>query len=177
MPSLSDVHLRALHFAARAHGDQKTLVGLPYVVHVTSVAMELACALRAEPGRDEDLAITCALLHDVVEDTPTPLAAIEAEFGRAVAAGIDALSKNPALPRDQQMPDSLARILAQPAEIAMVKLADRITNTASAPPQWTPARLSAYRAEATQILDALGHASEHLAGRLRDRIAAYPAVG
>lgn len=177
MPSLSDVHLRALHFAARAHGDQKTLTGLPYVVHLTSVAMEVACALRAEPGHDEELAITCALLHDVVEDTSTPLAAIEAEFGRAVAAGVDALTKNPALARDRQMPDSLERILTQPAEIAMVKLADRITNTASAPPQWSRAQLEAYRAEAGRILDALGHASGHLAGRLSDRIAAHASLG
>ena len=36
-----DEYLRALHFAAAAHGEQKTPVGHPYIVHVTSVAMEL----------------------------------------------------------------------------------------------------------------------------------------
>jgi (p)ppGpp synthase/HD superfamily hydrolase len=173
MRSLPDVHLRALHFAARAHGDQKTLAGLPYVVHLTSVAIEVACALRAEPGRDEALAIECALLHDVVEDTRTPLSAIESDFGAAVARGVAALTKDASLPREQQMADSLRRIRGEPIEIAMVKLADRITNTASTAPGWGPDRAAAYRDEAGEILAALGHASAHLAARLRDRIAAY----
>ena len=51
-----DLYVRTLNFAARTHGDQKT-TGLPYVVHITSVCMELIRALHAEPGRDEDFAI------------------------------------------------------------------------------------------------------------------------
>src|SRR5689334_17531523 len=112
-----DLYLRALHFAARSHGDQKMLGELPYVVHLSTVTMELACALRAETGRDEDLAITCALLHDIVEDTPMKLEKVAAEFGPKVAAGVGALTKNSALPKERQMPDSLERILQQPPEI------------------------------------------------------------
>ena len=56
-----DLYLKALSFAARAHGEQKTPVGLPYIVHVSSVAMEVMAALRSEPGSDEDLALVCAL--------------------------------------------------------------------------------------------------------------------
>jgi (p)ppGpp synthase/HD superfamily hydrolase len=148
MVPLADRYLEALHFAARAHGEQKTLGGLPYVVHLSCVAMELTCALRAEPGRDEPLALMCALLHDVVEDTPTRL-------------------------EQKQMPDSLDRILQQPPEVAMVKLADRITNTASPPLQWTAERVATYRTEAQEIHDALGAASPFLAERLRARIARY----
>jgi (p)ppGpp synthase/HD superfamily hydrolase len=61
-----DRYIDALTFAARAHSEQKTPMGLPYLVHVTSVTMEVMAALRSEPGSDEDLAVTCALLHDVV---------------------------------------------------------------------------------------------------------------
>src|SRR5271169_241645 len=92
-----DQYVKALQFAARAHGDQKTPTGLPYVVHVSSVAMEVIAALQAEPGHDDDLAVVSALLHDVVEDTATKLDEIGAAFGPRVAAGVSALTKDPAL--------------------------------------------------------------------------------
>lgn len=72
-----DVYLRALNFAARAHADQKTPIGLPYVVHLSTVCMELIRAIHSEPGRDGDLAVSCALLHDVLEDTETSREAVE----------------------------------------------------------------------------------------------------
>lgn len=170
----TDLSLRALHFAARAHGEQKTPHGFPYVVHVMTVATELTGALVAEPGRDAALAIPCALLHDVVEDTTTTLAEIEAAFGPAVAAGVSALSKDPSIDKDRRMRDSLDRILRQPAEIAMVKMSDRLANLGPPPPRWTAVKVASYRAEAQEILDALGAASRFLAARLRDRIARYP---
>lgn len=169
-----DAYLRALHFAARAHGEQKTPTGLPYLVHVTSVAMEVIAGLRAESGHDEDLAITCALLHDVVEDTTVPLPEIEAAFGSRVAAGVAALTKDSKLDKPLAMRDSLDRIVAGSAEIALVKLADRITNLAPPPAHWNAAKVAAYRAEAELILDSLGSASDALAARLAQRIASYP---
>jgi (p)ppGpp synthase/HD superfamily hydrolase len=54
-----------------------------------------------------------------------------------------------------------------------VKLADRITNLAPPPAHWDAARISRYREEARQILDALGPAHEPLAQRLSRRIAEY----
>lgn len=169
-----DSFVRTLHWAARAHGDQRTPHGLPYVVHLTSVAMEVAAALRIEPGSDEDLAIACALLHDVLEDTPTPRTELLAAFGPRVASGVDALTKDALLPKAQAMRDSLARIQAQPKEIAMVKLADRITNLAPPPPHWTSDKITAYRAEAVLIADTIGLASNALHARLLARIERYP---
>ena len=169
-----EVYLQALNFAARAHGDQKTPIGLPYVVHLSTVCMELLRALQAEPRREGDFAVSCALLHDVLEDTQTPHAAVEKEFGARIAAGVAALSKNEALAKSERMADSLRRIRQQPPEVAMVKLADRITNLAPPPPHWTPEKIAAYRAEAEQILDALGEASPFLAARFRERLDRYP---
>ena len=167
-----DLYVKALNFAARAHGSQLTPIKLPYVVHVASVCMELIRALEAEPSRDGDLAVPCALLHDVLEDTETPRADVERAFGPQVAAGVDALSKrkNDADP----MGDSLKRILAQPPEVAMVKLADRITNLAPPPPHWTPEKIAKYRAEAEVILRELGAASPFLTRRFQERLATYP---
>lgn len=168
-----DQYFKALTFAARAHGEQKTPMGLPYVVHVSCVCMEVIAALHAEPGRDGDLAVTAALLHDVVEDTATTLAQIEVEFCPPIAAGVSALTKNAALDKPAAMKDSLARILLQPPEIAMVKLADRITNLAPPPPHWSAAKIAAYREEGQLILDTLGAASPALSARFVERLRAY----
>jgi (p)ppGpp synthase/HD superfamily hydrolase len=73
------------------------------------------------------------------------------------------------------MPDSLRRIRAQPPEIAVVKLADRITNLSAPPHYWKKEKCAAYRAEAIAIADALGPASAALDARLRARIEAYAA--
>jgi (p)ppGpp synthase/HD superfamily hydrolase len=134
----ADRYVRALHFAADRHRDQR-LPGhdLPYLVHLVSVAAEVIAVLPAAGLRDPDLAVTCALLHDVVEDTETRLDEVAARFGPAVAAGVAALTKDPTLPKAEQMADSLRRIRAQPAEIAAVKLADRTTNLAPPPAHWS----------------------------------------
>ncbi|HEX3764083.1 MAG TPA: HD domain-containing protein [Kofleriaceae bacterium] len=171
-----DLYLDAIRFAAERHAGQ--LVpgsGLPYVVHVASVAVEVMGALTREPFARADLAVACAVLHDTVEDTPTTAGEIAARFGDDVAAGVSALSKNPALPKHARMADSLDRIRAQPREVWLVKLADRIVNLAPPPPAWSADKRRAYQAEATQIHSALAEASPYLAARLDARIAAYSA--
>jgi (p)ppGpp synthase/HD superfamily hydrolase len=173
-PWTQDAYLRAIRFAAEAHGAQ-TVPGtpLPYLLHVTSVAMDVMAALGAEPGCDQDLAVTCALLHDVVEDTPVGLDAVVSAFGKAVGAGVGALSKDPALPKEEQLADSLRRIREQPREVWMVKLADRITNLQPPPAHWTPAKIARYRDEAVLIHTHLADASPSLAARILAKIAAY----
>jgi predicted esterase len=170
-----DGYARAIAFAARAHGDQRMPgSGAPYVVHLALVAMEVAAAARLDPF-DADLAVTCALLHDALEDTPTDAAEIERAFGPAVLAGVRALTKDARLPKADRMADSLARIAREPREIGAVKLADRITNLAPPPAGWSREKRAAYRDEARAILGALGACSAPLAARLEARIEAYAA--
>jgi (p)ppGpp synthase/HD superfamily hydrolase len=167
-------YLAAYHFAARAHAGQiYPGTELPYTIHLAFVSMEVIAALRAEPDHDGDLGVQCALLHDVIEDTGVGHAEVAAAFGPAVADGVLALSKNPALPKEEQMADSLGRIRAQPPEVWMVKLADRISNLQPPPARWDAAKIARYRAEAEQILAALGSASPALAARLQAKIAGY----
>jgi (p)ppGpp synthase/HD superfamily hydrolase len=166
-----DRYVAALRFAATRHAGQKVPgTELPYVVHVVSVAAEVIAAL---PVGDPDLAVACALLHDTIEDTSTTRAEVEAAFGPAVAAGVQALSKDAALPKAEQMADSLRRIRAQPHEVWMVKLADRITNLAPPPSYWNTDKKRRYRDEAYEIASALGAASPALDARLRARAEAY----
>lgn len=178
----AELYLAAWNYAAQVHGSQKIPgTELPYVVHVGAVAMEVVNALaqssRAASSRVDkpDLAVQCALLHDVIEDTPAEYADVAARFGVAVADGVLALTKETTLPsKTAQMADSLARIRQQPQEVWMVKLADRITNLQPPPHYWDNAKIAAYRVEAGTILDALGEADEWLAERLRRKIAGYP---
>jgi (p)ppGpp synthase/HD superfamily hydrolase len=171
-----DRYTAALRFAAHRHLTQKVPgCELPYVVHLTTVAAEVMAALATTRLDDPDLAVECALLHDTIEDTGATFAEIESRFGSAVASGVQALSKDPALPKAEQMGDSLRRISAQPAAIWMVKLADRIANLAPPPAHWPSEKRAAYREEAIAIADALSGASPALDARIRAKIEAYRA--
>jgi guanosine-3',5'-bis(diphosphate) 3'-pyrophosphohydrolase len=175
MSEIPELWLQAWHFAARAHREQKVPGnGFPYVVHVGAVAMEVLVAHQAVPFADPGLALQCALLHDTIEDTAVTEADVRASFGPAVAAGVRALSKDPALPKAEAMADSLRRIREQPREVWAVKLADRITNLQVPPPHWTAEKIATYRGEAEKILATLGEAHATLAARLARKIAAYP---
>jgi len=171
-----DKYQAAILFAAQAHLGQ-TFAGqeLPYLVHLAQVTMEVMRALCQESeGLDADLAVQCALLHDTLEDTDTTYAELASHFGEAVAQGVQALGKNPDLPKTERMADSLQRILKlQRREVAMVKLADRITNLQQPPAHWSREKKRAYQAEALVILSELGAAHAWLAQRLADKIEAY----
>ncbi|MEM9908058.1 MAG: HD domain-containing protein, partial [Cyanobacteria bacterium P01_D01_bin.44] len=160
---------KAYRFAAEAHqGQLFPGTELPYLMHLSFVCMEVMAALRAEPGHDENLAVQCALLHDVIEDTPVTFDQVQTTFGAAVANGVLALSKNRALAKPEQMSDSLRRIQQQPQVVWMVKLADRITNLHAPPAHWDLGKITRYQAEAQTIYEALRGASPYLARRICD---------
>lgn len=181
MPNLwsQDVFIKAWEYAAVAHHGQTystPIEGLrmDYLTHIGAVTMELLRGLAADnQGLDIDYAMQCALLHDVLEDTPRTYPELAVEFGQKIAEGVAALSKNPALPRTEQMLDSLQRIQQQPKEVWVVKLADRINNLSAPPAHWTDERKLAYRAEAQVIYDHLQTAHSLLAKRLSQKIADY----
>ena len=78
---------KAYEFANIAHGDQRRVSGVPFILHPTSVA----CIL-ADMGMDTD-SIVSALLHDTVEDTDVTLQDVEDNFGEDVAKLVDGLTK------------------------------------------------------------------------------------
>jgi (p)ppGpp synthase/HD superfamily hydrolase len=170
-----ELYIKACRFAAQAHrGQLIPSSDLPYLLHLNLVSMEILAALSAEAGHDGDLAVACALLHDTIEDTDTTYAQIESLFGTKVADGVAALSKNPDLEKSRQLADSLDRIVGQPNEIWMVKLADRITNLQPPPAHWDTAKIRRYRDEAIAIHTRLQSASPFLASRLAAKIQNYP---
>lgn len=169
-----DTYKKALDFAAQVHGDQRVPgSGFPYAVHLAKVSMEAIAACSADPSLDGDLVIACALLHDCIEDAAVSASEISRVFDARVAAGVEALTKNSALPKESQMEDSLLRIRRQPREIWVVKLADRITNLEPPPASWPRAKCEKYLAEAKIILERLSGASPPLERRLAEKINAY----
>ena len=169
-----DRYKKALHFAAQAHGDQKVSgTQLPYLLHLSSVCLEVISALPHQPECDADLAIICALLHDVIEDTEVTFELVQREFGKAVAEGVYALTKNESVPEDQRLLDSLKRIQEQPPEIGMVKLADRISNLQSPSAFWTPDKIKNYFDESKVVYEMLQSTDSYLADRLLKKIGEY----
>ena len=146
-----DSYKHHLAIALKAHAEQKTPHGLPYSFHIISVATEIINALPAEniSKQQADIAIACALLHDVLEDTNHNLKA--EQLDPLILEGVKALTKNKNLPKNEQMADSIKRLQKLPKYIQMVKLADRITNLGVPPAHWSKEKMISYQEEAKVI--------------------------
>jgi (p)ppGpp synthase/HD superfamily hydrolase len=173
-------YLKAWNFASIHHTGQKygghiQDLQIDYLTHIGMVCMEIIWALQnSSESYNADLAVQCAILHDTIEDTKITYSEILEEFGKEVADGVSALSKNPELEsKELQMKDSLSRIKLQPHEVWMVKMADRISNLNKAPFYWDNEKMLKYRFEAIMIYDALSGANQILALRLKDKINVY----
>ncbi|KAF0187521.1 MAG: hypothetical protein FD168_2523 [Desulfobulbaceae bacterium] len=174
MSHLQPSWLDAWRFAAEAHNAQKVPdADLPYLHHLGRVAFIVLEANQSEPIPEIDLAISCAILHDCIEDQNVAHSDLEERFGTAIADGVLALSKDTRIPKSEAMADSLERIRKQPLSVWCVKLADRISNLQKPPAHWSPEKCLAYRTEAQQILDALGSANQRLASWLLSSVENY----
>ncbi len=168
--------MAAWNFAADAHGEQMVPGSKrPYLTHIGAVSMEVVAALaaRSDVG-NPDLCVQCAILHDVVEDTEVSAHDIAAAFGAEVAAGVAALTKHKSAgDKLAQMTDSLKRIKAQPREVWMVKLADRITNLQPPPKHWDAPKIGRYLESAELICESLEPACPVLGSRIQRKIETY----
>ena len=170
--------IEAFNFASHFHlgqtyGGSHKGEEIDYLHHVVSVAMEVIWILSSDSSLDADLAIQCALLHDVVEDTTATIELVCEHFGESVAAGVMALSKDKQLLKSDQIADSLERIRLQPKEIWIVKMADRITNLSSPPYYWKNKKICSYQQDAKLIYEVLHEANAILAQRLKEKIDGY----
>lgn len=170
------LYQEAIKFASLKHQnkDQKVKgTELPYVVHLSNVAMEILVAASFTNDFNLTYAIQVALLHDTIEDTETTFEEIKETFGEDIAIAVLALSKDDKLPKDQQIPDSLTRIKKMQNEVWAVKLADRITNLQPPPANWTDGKNLQYAEDAQLILEELRNGNQYLAERLETKISEY----
>ena len=118
----------AYEFGAEAHEGQKRLSGEPYIAHPVAVA-DLLADLRLDAPT-----IMAAILHDVIEDTPTAKDEIAERFGADVAELVDGVSKLDHIQfrsRAEAQAESFRKMLlamVRDIRVIMVKLADRTHN-------------------------------------------------
>lgn len=167
-----DPFLTAFKFATIAHNEQRiTGSNLPYITHITNVCFELINVL--EETHDNNLIMVCAALHDTIEDTATTYEELKNIFGEKVADGVQALSKNYLLPKEKQLLDSLDRILMQPVEIQMVKLADRIANLNPPPSTWNIEKIEKYYYQSCELYEKLHQVNYKLSQRFLHKLEQY----
>jgi GTP pyrophosphokinase len=126
----ADIELlrRAYVFSAFEHKGQVRHSGEPYLVHPLEVADQLA-----DMNLDV-VAIAAGLLHDIVEDTQTPIERIRDLFGDDVAHVVEGVTKLGAIPfsssEERQAENFRKMLLAMVDDIRviLVKLADRLHN-------------------------------------------------
>jgi len=170
------LYQEVIKFATAKHMERDQRVpgtDLPYVVHLSTVAMEILIAASNSDNFNLGFAVQVALLHDTIEDTYSDLAELENKFGTEIANAVSALTKNTELPKEQQMPDSLTRIKKMPPEVWAVKLADRITNLQPPPSHWNKEKILTYQEEARTILSELKDGNQYLSKRLETAIENY----
>jgi len=119
---------RAYHFSAKAHEGQKRRSGEPYICHPLEVARILG-----EMHMDHQT-LMAAILHDVIEDTPTVKTEISRKFGKGVAELVDGVSKLDKIEfesfAEAQAHNFRKMLMAMSDDIRviLVKLADRLHN-------------------------------------------------
>ena len=115
-------------FGAEAHEGQVRHSGEAYIFHPLSVARILADI------RLDSRSIMAALLHDVIEDTPTAKGELSTRFGKDVAQLVDGVSKIDQIEfesREHAEAENFRKMLlamAQDIRVILIKLADRIHN-------------------------------------------------
>ena len=148
----------AAEFGASAHKGQKRLSGEPYIAHPVAAA-----AILSDLRMDADT-IVAAILHDVIEDTPTPKDQLAERFGKDVAELVDAVTKLDQIKfksREEAQAESFRKMLlamTRDLRVILVKLADRTHNMRTIEAMTPPRR----RAIARETLEIYAPIAERL---------------
>jgi GTP pyrophosphokinase len=163
---------KAYAFAERMHHGQSRKSGEPYFRHPLATAETLAT------WHMDDATIAAGLLHDTVEDTSTPLATIQKEFGPDVAFLVNGVTKLGHFKYRGDEKDSknqaenlrkMIIALSEDLRVVFIKLADRLHNmeTLKALP---PAKQKRVALETDEIYAPLAYrlGMYNLSGELQD---------
>jgi guanosine-3',5'-bis(diphosphate) 3'-pyrophosphohydrolase len=133
-----------LNFAAEKHIYQrrKGSLKIPYINHPVKV-----CHLLASCGENSLQLLQAALLHDVVEDTPTSTEEIADRFGSQVASIVSEVTDNMSLPGKERKRLQVLKADSLSREARLIKIADKACNMKDLldyPIWWTKSRKLAY---------------------------------
>ena len=148
---------KAFNIADEAHKEQKRRSGEPYIIHPLAVAVILA-----DMGMDTD-SICAALLHDVVEDTPTTAKEIRDVFGEDVELLVEGVTKLGQIPfaasKEEEQSENIRKMflaMSRDIRVIIIKLADRVHNMRTL--RFMPEEKQRYKARETlEIYAPLAH--------------------
>jgi len=145
-PQSSSALLRALHFAASKHRDQrrKGAEASPYINH----PIEVAELLARVGGVTDIVTLQAAILHDTLEDTQTTPEELEATFGLDVRQVVEEITDNTQLSKAERKRLEIAHAPHLSVRAKLAKLADKISNVRSIietpPAEWSLGRKREY---------------------------------
>ena len=119
---------KAFEIALDAHKDQRRKSGEPYIFHPIAVAKIVANELGLGAT-----SITCALLHDVIEDSDYSYEDLEKIFSKKVADIVNGLTKisvmnNQNISVQSENYRKLLLTLSNDFRVILIKIADRLHN-------------------------------------------------
>ncbi|MDX1685907.1 MAG: RelA/SpoT family protein, partial [Saprospiraceae bacterium] len=146
---------KAFKIATDAHVSQRRKSGEPYIIHPIEVARIAHVEIGLGPT-----AIICALLHDVVEDTPLELQDIINAFGPKIGQIVDGLTKldglyNVESPQAENYKKVLST-LVEDVRVVLIKMSDRLHNLRTISPMPRHKQLK-IAAETSYIYAPLAH--------------------
>ena len=169
---------RAYQFAGERHAHQRRKgdAAEPYINHLAEVADLVA---EATDGSDPNL-VAAAVLHDVVEDTPTRLGDVEALFGKDVAALVGEATDDTSLPKAERKRLQVVHAPERSPRAKVLKMADKTSNlralATSPPAEWQRDRRADYINWARAVVAGLRGPSPWLEARFDEAAAAAEAA-
>ena len=127
-PNQLDIIAAAYELGSQAHEGQRRYSGEQYITHPVAVA-----GILADLHLDYQ-SIAAAIMHDVIEDTPTAKEQIADQFGQEIAGIVDGVSKLDQLSFDSRAEaqvESFRKMMLAMVEdirVILLKLADRLHN-------------------------------------------------
>ena len=159
-----DKILLTLEFAAEKHRGQirRSKDKTPYISHPITVTVTL---MKVGKVRDVEI-IQASLLHDVLDETDTPLVDIEKQFGSKVAKYVAELTQDKSLSKAERKRRQVAAAPHTSVGAAQIQLADKMCNLNelldNPPSAWTRARIDTYFQWAESVIARLPDANPKL---------------
>ena len=146
--------LKALRTASIAHKFQMRKDGqTPFINHPIQVA-ELISSVG---GIQDEVILSAAILHDIIEDTTTTYDEVKNTFGFVIADIVMECSDNKDLPKAERKRLQVVNVSKKSYEAKIVKLADKIANMTdiivNPPNDWDKERKLEYFYWAKEVVD------------------------
>ena len=147
--------LKALRTASIAHKFQMRKDGhTPFINHPIQVA-ELISSVG---GIQNEVILSAAILHDIIEDTPTSYEEVKNMFGSTIANIVMECSDDKSLPKADRKLLQILKVNSSSFEAKIVKLADKIANLndiiINPPNDWDMDRKLEYFYWSKEVVDA-----------------------